>query len=162
MTSGKLHRGALILSAVVAASAFAAAGCGGGSSDDAAKAPTKPASTAAAGATTAPTTAAAAAGAASANLGAKFSGSIPAGAAVIDQKELQFKPDKLTVKAGDTVYFSNSEAALHSVNVDGKNLLGQGANMKQGESATWKPAKAGAYNIACDYHPAMKAVITVQ
>lgn len=160
MTSGKLHRGALILSAVVAASVFAAAGCGGGSSDDAAKAPTKPASTAAAaGATTAPTTAAAAAGA---NLGAKFSGSIPAGAAVIDQKELQFKPDKLTVKAGDTVYFSNSEAALHSVNVDGKNILGQGANMKQGESATWKPAKAGAYNIACDYHPAMKAVITVQ
>jgi plastocyanin len=34
--------------------------------------------------------------------------------------------------------------------------------MKQSEMASWKAAKAGTYVITCDYHPAMKATVTVQ
>jgi plastocyanin len=154
----QFQRGALILAAVAATGALTGAACGGGGGDDATVVPTKPASTAPAGATTAAT----AAGAASSNLGAKFTGSIPAGAPAIDQKDQLFKPDKITAKVGDTVYFSNGEAAIHSVNVDGKNILGQGGTMKQGELSTWKPTKAGTYTITCDYHPAMKATVTVQ
>lgn len=159
MILSKLQRGGMILAAALSVGAIAAACGGDDNTTTATAAPTKAVSTApASGATTAP----AGATASSSNLGAKFSGSIPAGSPTIDQKEQLFKPDKLSVKVGDTVYFTNSEAALHSVNVDGKNILGAGANMKQGEAATWKPAKAGTYNITCDYHPAMKATVTVQ
>jgi plastocyanin len=152
------HRGAFLVSAVVAASALVAAACGG--SDSTTTATAKPVSSApASGAATAPATAAANA---SSNIGAKFTGAIPAGAPAIDQKDQLFKPDKITAKVGDTVYFSNGEAAIHSVNLDGKNILGGGGIMKQGEISTWKPAKAGTYTITCDYHPAMKATVTVQ
>ena len=52
---------------------------------------------------------------------------IPAGAPFVDQYKLQFIPTQLSVKVGETVYFKNSETALHTVNVDGKNVSG---NMK--------------------------------
>ncbi len=150
------------LSAVVVA-AIAAAACGGGDdggSGATTQAPTKAATTASGGgnATTSPATPAAS----SATGAQKITGAPPAGAAVIDQKDQLFKPDKLTVKVGDTVYFTNSEAVIHSVNVDTKNLLGTGGQVKQGETLSWKPAKAGTYTITCDYHPAMKSTVTVQ
>ena len=142
----QLHRARFILAATVALGALSAGACGGGGSSD--NAPTAaPRSSSPAGQTGATTAATASGGAASTTLGAKFSGPVPAGALVVDQKDQLFKPDKLTAKVGDTVYFTNSEAALHSVNVDGKNILGQGVNMKQGEISTLKLAKAGTYAI---------------
>lgn len=84
---------------------------------------------------------------------------IPAGAPLIDQDRLQFIPSQLTVRVGETVYFKNSETALHTVNVDGKNVSG---NMKKNDVFTWVFASAGTYKITCDYHPQMKATITVQ
>jgi plastocyanin len=83
---------------------------------------------------------------------------IPAGAPFIDQNKLQFIPKELTVKAGQTVYFKNSETALHTVNVDGKNVSG---NMKKNDVFTWVFQQPGSYKITCDYHPQMKATITV-
>jgi len=83
---------------------------------------------------------------------------IPAGAPLIDQDKLQFIPGQLTVKAGETVYFKNSETALHTVNIDGKNVSG---NMKKNDVFTWVFQQPGSYKITCDYHPQMKATITV-
>jgi len=85
--------------------------------------------------------------------------SIPDGAPQIDQKNLTFIPNKLTVKTGDTVYFLNSETVIHTVVIDGKNISG---DMKQGQVVTWKATKAGEYKVTCIYHPAMNATITVQ
>ncbi|WP_322795887.1 cupredoxin domain-containing protein [Tepidiforma sp.] len=84
---------------------------------------------------------------------------IPAGAPFIDQDRLQFIPTQLTVKVGETVYFKNSETALHTVNIDGKNVSG---NMKKNDVFTWVFESAGTYKITCDYHPQMKATITVE
>jgi plastocyanin len=84
---------------------------------------------------------------------------VPAGAPEIDQDNLTFKPDKLTVKAGDKVYFKNSETALHTVTIDGKNVSG---NMKKGDVVVWTAATAKTYKITCDYHPQMNATITAQ
>lgn len=84
---------------------------------------------------------------------------IPAGAPLVDQDRLQFIPSQLTVKVGETVYFKNSETALHTVNIDGKNVSG---NMKKNDVFTWVFESAGTYKITCDYHPQMKAAITVQ
>lgn len=85
-------------------------------------------------------------------------GAIPVGAPEIDQNGLAFKPDKLTVKAGEKVYFKNSESALHTVTINGKNESG---NMKKGDVFSWTPAAAGTYMVNCDFHPQMNATITV-
>ncbi|MBA4181150.1 MAG: hypothetical protein C0506_11225 [Anaerolinea sp.] len=84
---------------------------------------------------------------------------VPAGAPEIDQDNLAFKPDKLTVKAGDKVYFKNSETALHTVTIDGKNISG---NMKKGDVVVWTAGTAKTYKVTCDYHPQMNATITAQ
>lgn len=84
---------------------------------------------------------------------------VPAGAPQIDQENLTFKPDKVTAKVGETVYFLNSESAIHTVNVNGKNISG---NMKKGAVVTWKGQTVGEYKITCDYHPQMKATVIVQ
>ena len=89
---------------------------------------------------------------------AASAGAIPAGAPVIDQDGLAFKPDKLTVKASEKVYFKNSESALHTVTINGKNESG---NMKKGDVFSWTPAAAGTYKVNCDFHPQMNATITV-
>ncbi len=84
---------------------------------------------------------------------------IPAGAPFIDQENLAFKPDKLTVKAGDKVYFLNSDTAIHTVTIDAKNVSG---TMKKGDVVVWAAPAAGTYKITCDFHPQMKATITAQ
>lgn len=84
---------------------------------------------------------------------------VPDGAPTIDQKDLAFKPDKLTVKAGEKVYFKNSETALHTVTIGGRNESG---NMKKGDVFVWTPAKPGTYTITCDFHPQMNAKITAE
>jgi len=84
---------------------------------------------------------------------------VPADAPQIDQENLTFKPDKITAKVGETVYFLNSESAIHTVNVNGKNISG---NMKKGAIVTWKGQTVGEYKITCDYHPQMKATVVLQ
>ena len=63
------------------------------------------------------------------------------------------------MKVGDIVYFKNSETALHTVTIEGKNESG---NMKKDAVFTWTPKTAGEYKITCDFHPQMKATITVE
>lgn len=84
---------------------------------------------------------------------------VPDGAPFIDQNNLKFSPTALTVKAGDVVYFKNSETALHTVTVNGKNESG---NMKKDTVFQWTAPAAGTYKITCDYHPQMKSTITVE
>lgn len=78
---------------------------------------------------------------------------------VIDQVDMNFTPTKLTVKAGETVLFKNSEAVIHSVTINGKSLSD---NMKKGDSTPYRFDRAGEYKIACIYHPAMKATVIVE
>ena len=84
---------------------------------------------------------------------------IPQGAPFIDQESLAFHPEKLTVKAGEKVYFQNSESSLHTVNINGKNESG---NMKRREVFVWTAGAAGAYKVTCEYHPQMRATVTVE
>lgn len=77
----------------------------------------------------------------------------------MDQDNLSFKPEKLTVKAGEKVIFKNSESAVHTVTINGKNESG---TMKKGDVFAWTPTASGTYKITCDFHPQMKATITVE
>jgi plastocyanin len=85
--------------------------------------------------------------------------SIPAGSPYIDQDNLAFKPSKLTVKVGDKVYFDNSESALHTVTINGKNESG---TMKKGAIYVFTAPAAGTYKITCDFHAQMNATLTVE
>ncbi len=84
---------------------------------------------------------------------------IPAGSPFVDQDALRFIPTKLTVGAGAKVYFKNSETALHTVTIEGKNVSG---NMRKDDVFVWTaPTAMGEYQITCDFHPQMKATLTV-
>ena len=84
---------------------------------------------------------------------------VPDGVPFVDQDSLKFIPTSLKVKVGDIVYFKNSETALHTVTIEGKNESG---NMKKDAVFTWTPKTAGEYKITCDFHPQMKATINVE
>jgi plastocyanin len=81
------------------------------------------------------------------------------GVPTIDQDDLRFKPDELTVSVGQTIRFMNSETALHTVTIDGDNVSG---NMREDDVFEWTPEQAGEYEVTCDYHPQMKAKIIVE
>jgi len=83
---------------------------------------------------------------------------VPEGAAVIDQKSLKFSPTKVTVKVGETVYFRNSESAIHNVAVDGEDVTGP---MRKGAVASYTFETAGEYKLTCQFHPQMKATVVV-
>lgn len=78
--------------------------------------------------------------------------------AEIDQQNLAFVPARVSVKVGETVLIKNSETAIHTGNVNGKNITG---NMKRGDSTAWTAKQPGEYTVTCDYHPQMKATIVV-
>lgn len=79
--------------------------------------------------------------------------------AEIDQQNLAFKPEKVTIKVGQKVDFKNSETALHTVNINGKNESG---SMKKGDLFVRLFDKAGSYKITCDFHPQMNATVIVE
>jgi len=83
---------------------------------------------------------------------------VPDGAALIDQDNLKFLPNKLDLPSREPVYFKNSETAVHTVTIAGKNLSG---TMKHDDVFTWTPPEPGEYKVTCDFHPQMKATITV-
>jgi plastocyanin len=84
---------------------------------------------------------------------------LPDGAHQVDQHGLKFDPSELSVDALETVYFTNSETALHTVTINGENESGE---MERGDVFSFTFPEAGEYAITCDYHPQMKATITVR
>lgn len=84
---------------------------------------------------------------------------IPPGAAEIDQQNLAFTKDNVTVKFGDKVYFKSRDDALHTIDVNGVNSSG---TMHKGDVFAWAAGAPGIYKITCDFHPQMHATITVQ
>jgi plastocyanin len=83
---------------------------------------------------------------------------VPDGAAFVDQDNLKFQPNKLSVATGEAIYFKNSDTTYHTVTVNGKN---ESDTMEHDDVFQWTPSAAGEYKITCDFHPQMKATITV-
>jgi plastocyanin len=82
---------------------------------------------------------------------------------MINQKNLKFVPDTVTINAGDTIRFTNSDRFSHDVTIvnpdgtsDDKGL------MKYKEEFAVSFAKPGTYKIHDRLHPAMTAVVTVK
>jgi plastocyanin len=82
----------------------------------------------------------------------------------IDQKDFQFTPETVAIRAGDRVRFRNSDAQVHNVQT---NHLRQtfNVNMQSGEDHTERFSHAGGirqpYRIGCSFHGAMRSWIFV-
>jgi len=120
----------------VAAIVVAVAGCGSSSSSTAGSTP----------AASAPATTSAAPAA--------------AGAAAVTMQNISFTPPVVSVKAGQTVTWTNQDSVDHNVTAT------NGATFKsdtfgKGGTFTWKAGKAGTVSYVCTIHPGMEGKIIV-
>ena len=80
----------------------------------------------------------------------------------VSQKDKQFAPNNLTVKAGETVTFTNDDPYFHNVfsMSDAKTFdLG---NFPSGESREVSFDQPGTVEIECTIHPLMNMTIEVE
>jgi plastocyanin len=81
--------------------------------------------------------------------------------AVVTIDSFQFKPKKITIKKGQSISFTNNDAAPHTVSpAQGAKFTGTGRLLK-GESKTVEFDEAGTQNYVCDFHPSMKGTVNV-
>ena len=80
---------------------------------------------------------------------------------VMDQISLTFIPGLLFVRTGQPVEFRNSDETLHNINVKDDATKEQAFNVAIVTGATYNHTfkRDGLYNVACDIHLGMAAVI---
>lgn len=74
--------------------------------------------------------------------------------------EMQFKPARLVVHAGDRIVFANQDLFPHTVSADSGAF--DSHQISAAASWTYRTAKPGTYPYHCAYHPTMKGEVTVQ
>ena len=73
---------------------------------------------------------------------------------------MQFTPQTLTVKRGDTVVWVNRDPFPHSVGAEDGSF--RSPNIDPGRSWTYRPRKAGLFPYRCPLHPTMGATLRVE
>ena len=82
---------------------------------------------------------------------------------VVDQHDLKFVPDAVTIKAGDTVRFADSDHITHNVTIDNPDGTSEDKGMDTFNHDIVVPfPKPGVYRVHCRIHPNMKMTVTVQ
>jgi plastocyanin len=88
----------------------------------------------------------------------------PAQTVVIDQENFQFQPETVVIRRGDSVKFTNSDAATHNVHTSGE-IATFNVNTPGGGEHTFTFDKAGGTRqpatIGCVFHGAMRAYVFV-
>lgn len=84
----------------------------------------------------------------------------PAGPGTVSIAEFLFGPEKITVKAGQTITWMNVDDSPHQVTVQGESTLRTPVILK-GQSTALTFEHAGTYGYICGLHPAMKGRIEV-
>jgi plastocyanin len=72
-----------------------------------------------------------------------------------------FAPQHLKVKTGQTITWTNTDSAPHTVTAT-KGADFDSGTLQQGDTFTWKAEKAGTIEYFCAVHPSMVATITVE
>ena len=90
---------------------------------------------------------------------AQAGGQVLQGTAAIEMNGFAFSPDKVTVKVGTTVTWTNQDPAGHDVAAsDGSFRSGI---LNQGETFSFQFNQPGTYAYGCTIHPSMQGEITV-
>jgi plastocyanin len=89
------------------------------------------------------------------------------GGTQVSMQNVQFDPKDLTVKAGETITFTNEESIPHDVHKTsgpGDDFAsGPSGGMQEGDSFDLTLDKPGKYEYVCDVHaPGMAGTITVK
>ena len=77
----------------------------------------------------------------------------------INISNLAFNPNSLTIKAGDTVVFKNSDPVAHTVTADNKEF-DMPVNSNGSVSVTLD--ETGTVKYRCNNHPTMTGIVVVQ
>ena len=89
-----------------------------------------------------------------------------AAAGQVGMKNIQFEPGDVTVKAGETVTWTNEEAVAHDVDGSGKGVKfssGEEGGMNEGDTFKFTFDKPGTYDYICRVHaPGMAGTVTVR
>jgi plastocyanin len=85
------------------------------------------------------------------------------GSETVDMKDIQFVPKDVTVKAGTTITWTNSDQVPHTVTKDG----GPGADFDSGNvdpGATFEQTfdEPGKVDYVCTIHPGQAGTVTVE
>jgi plastocyanin len=84
----------------------------------------------------------------------------PKGPGIVSIGEFLFGPERITVKAGDTITWTNVDDSPHQVTVQGETTLRTPVVLK-GQSTSLTFTDVGTYGYICGLHPAMKGQIEV-
>jgi plastocyanin len=81
----------------------------------------------------------------------------------VTQSHTSFDVDSATVKAGDSITFTNKDDVTHNIQVvDADENLEDKGLQKPGQDIKETFAKPGTYKVRCAIHPKMKMTVTVQ
>ncbi len=78
----------------------------------------------------------------------------------VDIANFLYDPDPVEVHVGDTVTFTNKDAAPHTATAEDKSW--DSGNLNQGDSWTLKAEKVGTFHYICTYHPTMAGTLIVK
>jgi plastocyanin len=89
------------------------------------------------------------------------------GGTEVSLESVQFEPEDLTVKAGETITFTNNESIPHDVHKTsgpGEDFAsGPSGGMQEGDTFELTLDQPGKYEYVCDVHaPGMAGTITVE
>ena len=85
------------------------------------------------------------------------------GTATVDIKDIQFVPKDITVDAGTTITWTNSDSIPHTVTKeDGPGADFDSGNVNGGDTFEQKFDEAGTVNYVCTIHPGQTGTITVK
>ena len=88
--------------------------------------------------------------------------SAPVSATTVKISNFSFAPASITVKAGQTVTWTNEDNVAHTVTADTASADAPASqSLAQGASYSFTFKNAGTYAYHCQIHPSMKGTVTV-
>lgn len=78
----------------------------------------------------------------------------------VEIKQFLFNPDKLTIKTGDSVEWTNKDFVPHTATEE--SYTWDTVQLNKNESKTIVFKEAGEYEYICAYHPEMRGVLIVE
>jgi plastocyanin len=81
----------------------------------------------------------------------------------VDQRDLMFEPAAMTIKAGDTVRFTDTDRITHNITIVNPDGTTEDKGMTTySQHIVVQFDKPGVFKVICRIHPNMNMVITVE
>jgi cytochrome c peroxidase len=80
----------------------------------------------------------------------------------IGQKDSQFSKGAVSLKAGDSITFTNDDNIYHNISVKGPSGSKTSPMQKPGDSTSVKFDSQGPHQVSCVIHPKMKLEVDVR